>query len=454
MSLSHGERAASNSTPPRGARSSVTRALRAAAFSLFVASSASVLLPSRAASVAHFNSTPPQQQHRPNPRRRPARTAANAPARDYARFSHSSASHAARDCAACHRVASFAQPDITDFPDHPACVACHRAQFFRGARPAICSNCHTLVSPRAGTRFNFPNPRAPLEFADVFPHADHIKSTSLIQFKKLIGEKSNIQTTCLYCHKVNAAKLTLTQNSSPVAFAPPPGTFMTTPTSHATCFQCHWQKGVVDHEQEPYATQCASCHRNIATSGTVGAVGANVGASRRSIPAESVAPAAQRVVPAFLTSTSHANIIPERVVPKFVHEIEAHKQRVNDEGKEVAITCLQCHAAARKAATLESLRLKENRAGLLTCSSSACHTAVAGTAQLRLSVYRELRERGKDAKFDCALCHTPPLSLNRDAPCSHYIAVYASATKEKKGTKGIEQLTPPRCADDLKRAIP
>jgi hypothetical protein len=230
-------------------------------------------------------------------------------------------------------------------------------------------------------------------------------------------------------------------------FTPPPGTFMTTPTSHATCFQCHWQKGVADHEQEPYANQCASCHRNVA----VGIAAVKNSGAIRAMPPFTNTDAALKLVSAVLTSLPHAGFSPLRIVPKFVHEIDAHKKKLNDDGKEVAITCLQCHAAVRKAATLESLRLKENRVGLPTCSSSACHTAVSGAAQLPLSVYRELRERAKDAKFDCALCHTPPHSLNSDAPCSHYVAVYASATKEKKGTKGIEQLTPPRCTEELKK---
>jgi hypothetical protein len=369
-------------------------------------------------------------------------------ATDYSRFSHSSATHAKRDCASCHVIASFAKPDIADFPDHPACVECHRQQFFRGARPTICADCHTTVSPRTGTRFAFPKPNETPEFADAFPHANHIKTTSLIQFKKVIGEKSNIQATCLYCHKVNTAKLTMPTTPVASAFVAPSGTFMTTPTSHATCFQCHWQKGVADHEQEPYATECASCHRNAATHLVV----ANSAPPNPVVapPATSIA-SQMKIIPSVLTSFPRRNIFPARYAPKFVHELDAHKKRVNDEGKEVAITCLTCHTAARKVTTLESLRSKENRVGLPTCSSSACHTATTGSAQLTLSVYQELRERGKDAKFDCVLCHTPPLSLSADVPCSHYVAVFASATKEKKGTKGIEQLTPPRCADEMKK---
>lgn len=384
------------------------------------------------------------QTRRTPPRRAPAKTTA----RDYSRFSHSSESHLKRDCAACHHIASFEQPDIKDFPDHPACVECHRQQFFRGARPLICSNCHTVVSPRTAARFPFPNVRAGIEFADVFPHANHIKSTSLIQFKNVVGEKSSIQATCLYCHKVNAAKLAPAQGATASAFAPPAGTFMTTPTSHSTCFQCHWQKGVAEREQEPYAVQCASCHRNISVNPLATALSGNAPVP---VGVNGAGGALARIMPAVLTSSPRVNLFPARVVPKFVHELEAHKKRVNDEGKEVAITCLQCHTGARRAATLEGMRLKENRVGLPNCSSSACHTATTGAAQLPLSVYRELRERGKDAKFDCALCHTPPSSARADAPCSHYAAVYAGALREKKGTKGIEQLTPPRCGEELKK---
>jgi hypothetical protein len=411
---------------------------RAYGLALFFVACAVLLSPSPVgflASARVQRRAPPRSQPRP----------AALPAHDYSKFSHSSLRHAQRDCAACHLISSFEKPDITDYPDHPSCVACHRQQFFRGARPNICSDCHTSVSPRAAARFAFPKPGASSEFADLFPHANHVKSTSLIQFKKVIGEKSNIQATCLYCHKVNAAKLTRPVANAG-AFLPPPGTFMTTPTSHTTCFQCHWQKGVADREQEPYANQCASCHRNVAA-------GVAVVPGVSPTPKANV-PNAHRIVPAALATYSRAIFLPERYAPKFVHEIEAHKKRVNDEGKEVAITCLQCHAAARKATTLETLRLKENRAGLLTCSSSACHTATAGAAQMPLSVYRELRERSKDAKFDCALCHTPPLSLREEVPCSHYVAVFAGATKEKKGTKGIEQLTPPRCAEEMKKVTP
>lgn len=292
----------------------------------------------------------------------------------------------------------------------------------------------------------FPKPGGAGEFADVFPHANHVKTTSLIQFRKVIGDRANTQASCLYCHKVDVAKRDApTRMSGVSSFTAPAGTFMTTPTSHATCFQCHWRKEVVNREQPPLANECASCHRNVAATALAVARSAN---SRAYPPLTDMANAdtLSRLLLANLPSSSRARFSPPRTTPKFVHELEAHQKKLNEEGKEVAISCLQCHAAVRKAATLESLRLPENRTGLPTCSSSSCHTAVSGMAQLKLSVYRELRERAKDAKFDCALCHTPPLSLAVEVPCSHYAAVLAGATKEGKSAKGVEQITPPRCA--------
>ncbi|MBK8302992.1 MAG: hypothetical protein IPK98_06175 [Chloracidobacterium sp.] len=58
-------------------------------------------------------------------------------------------------------------------------------QFFKGAKPNICSICHTNPSPRDSTRHPFPNPReifdaspkgktATSDFVVGFPHDKHI----------------------------------------------------------------------------------------------------------------------------------------------------------------------------------------------------------------------------------------------------------------------------------------
>jgi len=397
---------------------------------------------------------PPQQSRRRRPPAARQRV-------DYSNFSHATKGHF-ENCSSCHLIPSFEKPDIADYPDHPACINCHRhrQQFFRGARPVICSNCHTVTSPRSEARFKFPKDNEASQFSDIFPHSNHVKTTMLLQFKRLEGG-GNLQATCNYCHKEMTDKLPADAPKDTAVRA----TFMTTPTSHVTCFGCHWQKGVENREQPPLAMECSGCHKNLAkpvlqTAALTTALAAS--------PAKASAP---RIIPATAQGTlvAHKTLTPDRISPKFVHvlnqkdlEADPHRRKTNDDGKRVNITCLQCHTAARKAGTLEAMRLEVNRVQLMpSCSTSACHTALSGLAQLKLSVFRELRERSKDAKFDCALCHTPPVSLNAEVPCSHYNAVRDSAKKEnealeKAGKKarsltGIEGLIPPRCAEAPKK---
>ena len=77
---------------------------------------------------------------------------------DYTKFSHSTPKHKST-CNTCHKVPTkswskvSAFPDVTDFPDHDACVSCHRVQFFKSARPPICSVCHSKTSPRDEARY-------------------------------------------------------------------------------------------------------------------------------------------------------------------------------------------------------------------------------------------------------------------------------------------------------------
>ncbi|HEY0082489.1 MAG TPA: cytochrome c3 family protein, partial [Pyrinomonadaceae bacterium] len=121
------------------------------------------------------------------PQTRNRRRAPTARARvDYSKFSHATKGHF-ENCSSCHLIPSFQKPDITDYPDHPACINCHRQQFFRGARPVICSNCHTVTTPRSEARFKFPKEQEASQFTDIFPHASHIKTTSLLQFEKVAG---------------------------------------------------------------------------------------------------------------------------------------------------------------------------------------------------------------------------------------------------------------------------
>ena len=80
----------------------------------------------------------------------------------YSDFPHGTKAHAL-ECSQCHKFPSpnwktvrpekEAFPDITDYPKHESCVGCHKAQFFKGRPPVICSICHT--NPDRATALDF-----------------------------------------------------------------------------------------------------------------------------------------------------------------------------------------------------------------------------------------------------------------------------------------------------------
>src|ERR1043165_5511204 len=110
----------------------------------------------------------------------------------YSAFLHSSDKHKSLTCNECHKVptgwtAKRDFPDVADFPDHDACVRCHRQQFFTrqamiGTGPAICTVCHVRAAPREDARFAFGKPNTSAQqakakderqFTIEFPHDKH-----------------------------------------------------------------------------------------------------------------------------------------------------------------------------------------------------------------------------------------------------------------------------------------
>lgn len=177
-------------------------------------------------------------------RRKPA--TANKVRIDYSRFSHLTEQHRAT-CNSCHtfpaknwqqvRKGDDAFPDVTEYPEHQACLSCHRQQFFARERPVptICSNCHVKATPSDTSRLPFPSLREAFlatakarnfvsDFRVAFPHDKHADAS------------------CEDCHQ--AAK-------------PVQGTHQTRPLAHAMCFTCHNQES----ELAPLPPDCASCHK-------------------------------------------------------------------------------------------------------------------------------------------------------------------------------------------------
>lgn len=167
---------------------------------------------------------------------------------DYSKFSHATKKHQA-ECKTCHVVPSkdwqkTAQfPDIVDYPDHAACVSCHRAQFFKGARPPICSVCHSKTSPRDDVRYTFRNPASRLQFKIEFPHDKHQDVIAQLFAPRKRVDLAHAQqqqqryNNCTICH---ASRTT---------------TFKASPVDHSSCFNCHWKS------QAPVATDCNGCHK-------------------------------------------------------------------------------------------------------------------------------------------------------------------------------------------------
>ncbi len=163
---------------------------------------------------------------------------------DYTRFSHSTPKHKSA-CNTCHKpptknwtkVSSF--PDVSDYPDHEACVTCHRPQFFRGDRPPICSVCHVKTSPRDEARYAFRNPATKLQFTIDFPHDRH----------------QDVIHNCTICHASAGVAAKPPPGGWIDSYAPPLPTFKASPADHSSCFSCHWKS------QEPVASNCNGCHK-------------------------------------------------------------------------------------------------------------------------------------------------------------------------------------------------
>jgi hypothetical protein len=156
-------------------------------------------------------------------------------AADYSKFSHATQKHQAA-CNTCHKIPTknaTTFPDIKDYPDHDACVSCHRPQFFKGARPVICSVCHSKTSPRDAARYAFRNPASRLQFTIEFPHDRHQDVIAMLRFSHAQQSYYN----CTVCH------------------APRTATFKAAPENHSACFNCHWKA------QQPVATNCNGCHK-------------------------------------------------------------------------------------------------------------------------------------------------------------------------------------------------
>lgn len=307
----------------------------------------------------------------------------NQPAKNYSAFSHRSVKHKSLACDACHKaptenwVRASGIPDVADYPTHESCTSCHRAEFFRGARPVICSICHTKVAPRAKERFVFSKPGQPSQFSTIFPHDKHqdviaavaadsstsewVSAHSSIRRSSKQEKPAQVYNNCAICH-VAPTELPKTGAPFPDNFQPPNGTFKNSPIGHASCFNCHWKA------QQPASNQCAGCH--------------------------------------LLSGVDVATLfVPQRKSLKFTHTREQH-----------IAECTTCHVNITRASSLRGLQPDVPISACSSCHKTSTDASIA-------TIETEYEQRNRTPSFVCAKCHVS--DVGRLALPSSHRAIFA-----------------------------
>jgi len=362
-------------------------------------------------------------------------------ARNYSKFSHNIAQHK-QACDSCHkfptanfnkvRIGEASFPDVTDYPQHPSCIGCHRQQFFTGAQPVICTVCHTNPSPRDGSRHPFPNPpevfdvskRGQTSFSEFdisFPHDKHVdivgenwsnaRSNRLVrvfftQDKPAKPAKSEPKAeesdpkSCAVCHKTSQPQgdsddeyLTRPpKDFSENAFWLKKGAFKTAPT-HVVCFTCHTTDGL-----QPLSSDCGTCHKLLPPERQIQVTRAHDDFDPKL--------AAAMGIKDKLTLEKWSR----RDTAKFRHEWISH----------ASLSCVTCHNVA----TLNTLDPK-TRTQAKSCggTGTGCHIEATTDGILNL----EFQKKKADPAFECTKCHVR--NGKNPAPETHISAV-AAATKK------------------------
>lgn len=340
----------------------------------------------------------------------------------YDQFNHKTRAHQ-QQCRNCHkfpsanwkkvRTGTDAFPDITDYPKHDSCLKCHTQQFFKGARPAICSVCHTSPSPRGSSRHAFPNPRdifdktpkgrqAVSDFAISFPHEKHIEIVSAHSRTKNVFRYASLRSdqlpaaeeSCVVCHQTLAPQ---GKSDDEYVTKPPAklgdgywlkkGTFKSVPIGHATCFTCHSE----DSGMLPAPQTCNACHQ-LRTPSPPADYDAKLAASMGIVDRLSL--------DAWKRRDSSGT---------FRHEFFAH----------VELSCSTCHNVL----SMNTTDAATKRVRLSSCAT--CHATA--TSDDGGAINFEIDSRNADAAFQCAKCH---LTFSRSAiPASHFDAVKTAGEK-------------------------
>jgi c(7)-type cytochrome triheme protein len=313
---------------------------------------------------------------------------------DYSQFSHRTEPHK-QACGSCHtfpsknwkevRKGDDAFPDVTQYPEHQACLTCHRQQFFARERPVpkICSNCHVKATPVDATRYPFPS------LGEAF--LSTVKAENFVsEFRVAFPHDKHADASCDDCHttyqpqdKSDDEFVTKPPKNIGDSFWLKKGAFKTRPLTHASCFTCHNQES----ELAPLPKDCDSCHK-------LPLGGRQTADFDPTLATQTIGIKDWRTLTAWR----------DRVLAgTFRHEVHPD------------IKCVQCHLVTTSGATNTKRTVPVKSCG----GSEGCH--ITATLDDGGILNYEIDQRTKDTKFVCTKCH---LTFgNKPAPASHVDAI-------------------------------
>lgn len=324
-----------------------------------------------------------------SPQRRKPATAK--PRIEYSRFSHLTEQHRAA-CSSCHtfpsknwkqvRKGDDAFADVTEYPEHQACLNCHRQQFFARERPVptICSNCHVKATPIDTSRYPFPS------LGEVF--LSTAKAQGFVSdFGVLFPHDKHADADCADCHKTyqpqgKADNEFVTKPPQDIgdAFWLKKGTFQTRPLMHSGCFTCHNQES----ELAPLPPNCDTCHKPLS-------------AATRAIDFDEKLAAGMGVKDWWTLTAWRSRVS----AGAFRHEVHSD------------IKCSQCHqSSAMRAVTVKSCG-----------GAEGCH--ITATSDDGGILNYEIDQKNKNAGFVCTKCHI--VYGKKAVPVSHTNAIPKAA---------------------------
>jgi hypothetical protein len=402
----------------RAAKLSITFAVALAGSALALSRPSSSSAAASAASAAAPRRGTQTQRRRATP----------APRADYTRFRHETQAHR-QACDSCHKFPSSnwkearagqeAFEDVTEYPEHASCVGCHRPQFFarERPRPKVCSVCHVAVTPRDQTRKFFPNPverfRASQwgpdfesDFRVRFPHDKHadlfgmnarprpdaraLFVTASLHSGAQDDDAAKQNASCANCHQLYRPQ---GKSDDEYASKPPKdlgdnfwlkkGTFMTTPTSHSTCFTCHSAESGL----KPGQADCATCH----------VLQTGPRATQTDFDPKLAA---------------QAGVTDSLLLAKWRHR-DASATFRHEGGMHPALSCATCH----KVAQMDTADERTQKLHVISCGGGETGCHITPTSDDGGVFNFEMEQRKAKPSFQCTKCH---LTYGRlPAPVSH-----------------------------------